>query len=707
MLKQLPPEVVTAILQHTDLATAISVEHFLQRLPSPSSNDPIQLARLWSRLTLSDFPASAHLSTNLLVLPPSSIDGPATLLLPAWVAVFRPDAITHALVDAAAEAGHADLIRLLHDLGCDRFSTRTLDAAAGGGHLDLVKFLHAHRAEGCTVDAANGAAGAGAFDVLTFLHANRTEGCTEEAMELAAKAGALDVVTFLHEHGWGEASEAAVSAAATSGHVETLRYLHETMAAPLGKAMALAAENGHLDAVAYCFGCIVDPDDAGEDLHASTVRQVCEEGFVDVLTFLHDRFPGAPGWSSDAFDRAATKGQVKVLEFVLERFGGGGCTEEGFAGAAKNGHLETVKMLHETFRLRIDRKAVNAAAEEGHVDILVYLAERTVPDYLNFQTLELAVRNGRFAVLQFLFDRNVRFTSQPLFLSFSGYGSADGYLECIRFLVDAGVHFVEPTLKSALIVATRQDSVDMVRYFLERLSDPIGTHLTDMAAEAGSLAVLDFLHAHHPSDLCTEAAMDNAANLRVLKFLHERRRAPFTSAAMDAAAQTGDLDMVAYLHGLGAPFTSAALEQAAARGHLAVLKFLISRRREPIPSTAIAAAATLDVVRLLVERTDSAHLDAWVRRCTVAGAEVVAYLVTAPQRPLADGLVPLHIHAAEGRIDAVRWLVERRLARPESFAEAIMGAAYGRHRRLVRYFREELGVHYPEVAEYLEMIAVE
>ncbi len=70
------------------------------------------------------------------------------------------------------------------DKGC---TTDAMDWAAEYGHLDVVRYLHEKRQEGCTTDAMDWAAGNGHLDVIKWLHENRHEGCTTKAMNWASR----------------------------------------------------------------------------------------------------------------------------------------------------------------------------------------------------------------------------------------------------------------------------------------------------------------------------------------------------------------------------------------------------------------------------------------------------------------------------------------------------------------------------------------
>ena len=75
--------------------------------------------------------------------------------------------------NVAAEEGHLDLIKWLHDSPftgrTEECTTKAMDWAASKGHLPIVKFLHENRTEGCTTSAMDGAAMNGHFSIVKFL----------------------------------------------------------------------------------------------------------------------------------------------------------------------------------------------------------------------------------------------------------------------------------------------------------------------------------------------------------------------------------------------------------------------------------------------------------------------------------------------------------------------------------------------------------
>jgi hypothetical protein len=104
--------------------------------------------------------------------------------------------VWHQSCTAAAEGGHLERLKYLHENEC-AWDKYTCLAAAEGGHLECLKYLHEN---GC------------GWDKYTCL--------------AAAKGGHLECLKYLHENGcaWDKYTCAAASG---RGHLEFLKYLHE------------------------------------------------------------------------------------------------------------------------------------------------------------------------------------------------------------------------------------------------------------------------------------------------------------------------------------------------------------------------------------------------------------------------------------------------------------------------------------------------
>ncbi|KDO25101.1 hypothetical protein SPRG_09243 [Saprolegnia parasitica CBS 223.65] len=130
----------------------------------------------------------------------------------------------------------------------------------------------------------------------------------------------------------------------------------------------------------------------------------------------------------------------------------------------------------------------------------------------------------------------------------------------------------------------------------------------DAAAQSGKLGLVEFLHAHR-TEGCTHRAMDYAAmggHMAIVEFLHVHRSEGCSVEAMNGAARKGNLEIVRFLHeNRHEGCDHSAADSAALQGHLDVVRFFCDHRRSDIASDSALAAAIekghVAIVELLLE----------------------------------------------------------------------------------------------------------
>jgi hypothetical protein len=99
-------------------------------------------------------------------------------------------------------------------------------------------------------------------------------------------------------------------------------------------------------------------------------------GHLECLKYLHEE--AKVPWDEYTAGWAAGKGQLHILEYLVERkydkFDAHACWY-----AAKNGHLDCLKYLHETAKAPWNSGAVRDAHENNHPDCLQYLLDNDCP----------------------------------------------------------------------------------------------------------------------------------------------------------------------------------------------------------------------------------------------------------------------------------------------------------------------------------------
>ncbi|EQC36882.1 hypothetical protein SDRG_05711 [Saprolegnia diclina VS20] len=203
-------------------------------------------------------------------------------------------------------------------------------------------------------------------------------------------------------------------------------------------------------------------------------------------------------------DDAAHRGFLPLVQTLHER--GVACSTNAMDYAAANGHLEIIAFLHAHRREGCTVEAMNAAAANGHLEIIAFLhAHRR--EGCTVEAMNDAAANGHVNVVEFL-QR----------------------------------HRTEGCTTSALTHSITQGHLN--------------THMLDIAANNGHLAVVQYLHTLG-SFTCTVDAVDRAASAGhhdVVAFLLTHRSEGCTvDAVVQKALQGGHLRTVQYLVSRGYP----------------------------------------------------------------------------------------------------------------------------------------------------------
>ena len=106
-------------------------------------------------------------------------------------------------------------------------------------------------------------------------------------------------------------------------------------------------------------------------------------------------------WEQDTIYAAAYQGNLEMVKYCVANE----CpiNEEACVYAAKNGHLECLKYLHEEAKAPWDWRSAAWAAANGHLHILEYLVERKYDKY-DAYACEFAAENGNLDCLKYLHE---------------------------------------------------------------------------------------------------------------------------------------------------------------------------------------------------------------------------------------------------------------------------------------------------------------
>lgn len=229
---------------------------------------------------------------------------------------------------------------------------------------------------------------------------------------------------------------------------------------------------------------------------------------------------------------AAKGGHVKCVEYLLKI----GCDSNqhcvALRNAARGGHVECVDYMLKLGLKSNLRGAVNAAAANGHIDVL-YCVERH-GDYFDGYVLESAAANG--------------------------------HLECTKYLLEKGCswwNFTVPPIKG-----TNSDCA-----MLMHKTNCTWT-LDALAAGGETEAIKQFMKKGCAFTSRTLGFASLNGHLECVKFLCENA-APWVSDVTTNAAVGGHLECLRYLHEVGCPFNIEKMARgAAAGGHIGCLRYI-------------------------------------------------------------------------------------------------------------------------------------
>ena len=127
----------------------------------------------------------------------------------------------------------------------------TINRAAEQGNLEMVKYCVANECPISTWACAYAADG-GHLEVLKYLHEEAEAAWDLRTATWAAENGHLHILEYLVERKYDKYHEGACQLAANNGHLDCLKYLHETAKAPWNLwAVRYAHENNQTECLQY------------------------------------------------------------------------------------------------------------------------------------------------------------------------------------------------------------------------------------------------------------------------------------------------------------------------------------------------------------------------------------------------------------------------------------------------------------------------
>jgi hypothetical protein len=185
--------------------------------------------------------------------------------------------LPHNIARAAAAGGSIEMLKWVHESGCN-FDKAICDSAVyGGGHIHVLEFLSAHGFE-LTADVSTAAVNTGNIKVLQWL---REQGCPWNSylQSHAAGSGSIDMILYLKEQGVAFTDDSMCCAVEAVDLVMCQRLLAEGCSWDK-EVINLAVRESHLDILRWLVdsGCPYNADEA--------CMIAAEAGCVDILQYL-------------------------------------------------------------------------------------------------------------------------------------------------------------------------------------------------------------------------------------------------------------------------------------------------------------------------------------------------------------------------------------------------------------------------------------
>ncbi|OQR99245.1 hypothetical protein THRCLA_06572, partial [Thraustotheca clavata] len=560
------------------------------------------------------------------------------------------------------------------------FTTDAIDLAAANGHLDVLQYLHVHRSEGCTFAAMDKAAANGHLEIVTWLHLNRLEGCTTEAMDLAATNDHFDIVKFLHKHRSEGCTTNAMDGAAANGHLAIVVWLffnrHEGCT---DVAMNLAASNGHVDVLTF----LHENDIANVRNNMNELLDISvNHGQVNVVRWLIDTLATDVSYYR-ILDVAASENQLEIVQYLCQAKNGLVSLEVGrtksIISPAMLAYLESIPVQQAYWNAAFPMDIV---ALHGYLDFLEYLHHRNFAGICSEEAMALAAGAGHLNVVIFLNENRTEGCSTHAI----DFAAAHGHLEIIKYLL---AERTEGGTQKALDEACLNGHLDVVSYLFDSditwIEKVNNVYALNAAASTGQLEVVKYLctRSYGEPFLAIDFAVEYG-QIAVARYLHQEYGAYSKIPPTDA-------DMMAYLQTTkhASLWSMNPLDFSAGENRHDLIEWFSSTRETLYTTKAMDLAASnghFDMVQWLYEnRTEGCTSDALDYAAGNGHIDILQFLHDAYQQ-LSWTSLALDLAAGNGHLTILKWLKENRDVEPTQ--QGFEWACRNGHLKVLEYLRE-------------------
>lgn len=321
-------------------------------------------------------------------------------------------------------------LTLLIRVRCCANSEERMRLALQSGRLELLDYLYYYC--GCRLpsDGYETAILYNQTNSLVFTIRNTVfQSGDVKVCSFAARSGRFECLALARSYGCLWKNESICEEAASSGNLDCLRYVHLLQGQLCAKTCIAAALGGHTNCLEY-----IRDAATGRDLlvqcSAAVLRSAARNGHLDTIRFLHEQC-GCQSWSSHVAAAAAQGGHTECLEYAHQHgcpWGTATCLR-----AAENNHFHCLAYALQ-HACPFDFDAGEAAARRGYVDCLeLLLQEELCPDEA---ACRIAATHGHVVCMRMLqrFDHDHSIWSPEVAYE----AAANGHVWCLHFAISNG-----------------------------------------------------------------------------------------------------------------------------------------------------------------------------------------------------------------------------------------------------------------------------
>jgi hypothetical protein len=321
--------------------------------------------------------------------------------------------------------------------------------------------------------------------------------------------------------------------------------------------------------------------------------------------------------SSTLTVRAAEYGDIKLLEYVIDR----GCSWHNKVSVSvtvvKSGNLELLKYIHESgcpwseytssaavecnrldmlkymYRngCRWNEYIFSIASKYGYLHIIRYAHKHKCP--WNYHSIRNAFEFGRLDIVKFFNEKGYHI---PLFATY--HAAINGHLNVIEYyynnvnILDMEQNNEDKFLSNILTAAVASGNLNLVKWLKTRGASLERMFTFNEAIVKGHFEIIKYFHRTCVNvfnmKACSLAALHG--HLEILKYLL-RNGCKYHSDICSPAALHGHLDCLVYVHTFGCVLDVTTFNYAAHGGHLDVIKYL-HKNKCPLNKESALAHAT-------------------------------------------------------------------------------------------------------------------